>query len=475
MAEMEKLDFQLKTKRGLIVVCIFLALWFSPRPEMVSEQGWHVFAVFVSTIAGFLLKPMPLGAIVMLAMTVLAATRTLSISETLSGFGSHSVWLIVMSFFISRGFSKTGLGKRIGYLFIRALGNTPLGLAYAIGFTNYCLAPAMPSSTARSGGTVCPLVLAVAKAYGSDPEKGTARKIGSYLLFNAFQTNYPVGAAFMTAMAGNTLAASFAGNLGVEITWLSWYWTSLVPALASICSIPLVLWFLYPPEIKKSPEARQMAVEKLKEMGPMSLPEKIMMFAFFLLLTLWVIGSFIGIHATVAAFVGIMFLVFTGVLTWKDVLSERGAYDCLMWFSGLIMMAGFLNKFGVIAWLTSGLSSALAGLPWPVVLVGLAMASMYIAYCFASSTALIGAVYTAYVTLGLANGVPPQLCAMVVAIFCNLQACLTYYSGGSAPIFYSTGYVESSDWLKYGFCISITHLIVWGTVGSVWWKIIGLY
>ncbi len=475
MAEQATMNFELKVKPALVVLAVFLCLWFCPRPEMVPEQGWQVFAIFVSTIVGFLVKPMPLGAIVMLAMTLCAATGTLTINQTLSGFGSHSVWLIVMAFFISRGFSKTGLGRRIGYLFIKKLGRTPLGLAYAIGFTNYCLAPAMPSSTARSGGTVCPLVLAIAQAYDSDPAKGTQRKIGSYLIFNAFQTNYPVGAAFMTAMAGNTLAATFAGDLGVEITWLSWYWAAFLPALVSIMSIPIVLWFIYPPELKHSPEAREMAIEKLKEMGPMTKPEKYMLFAFVLLLSMWVGGSFVGLHPTVAAFIGIMFLVYSGVLTWKDVLSERGAYDCLIWFSGLIMMAGFLNKFGVIAWLTSGISEVLSGMPWPVVLFGLACCSMYIAYCFASSTALIGAVYTAYLTLAITNGCPPELAAMVIAFFCNLQACLTYYSGGSAPIFYSTGYVDSSDWLRCGFIISLVHLVVWGATGAIWWKVIGLY
>lgn len=442
---MKSLEFQLKPKPGLAVLVVFLALWFCPPPQGLTLQAWHVFVTFVCTILGFLTKPLPLGAIVMLALTVLAGTRTLTVPQTLSGFGNHSVWLIVMAFFISRG------------------------------FTNYCLAPAMPSSTARSGGTVCPLTIAVAKAYGSDPATGTERKIGSYLLFTAFQTNYPVGAAFMTAMAGNTLAASMAADLGVQITWLSWFIAALVPALVSICSVPLALYVFYPPEIKKSPEAREMARQKLAEMGPMSLPEKMMLCAFIILLSLWVFGTMLGVHATIAAFVGIMFLVLVGVLTWKDVLSERGAYDCLIWFAGLIMMASYLNKLGVIKWITGGMSGMLAGLPWPVVIFVLAMSSMYLAYCFASSTAMVSAVYAAYLTIALANGVPPELGAMVIAIFINLQACLTYYSGGSAPIFYSTGYIPSGDWLRVGFLVSLVHIVVWFGVGAIWWKIIGLY
>lgn len=473
-ASMQKLDFQLKIRPALYVLALFLCLWFIPCPAGVDPKGWKVFAVFVSTIFGFLMKPMPLGALVLTAITVLAATKALTLKEALSGFGNGSVWLIVMAFFIGRGFIKTGLGNRIAYIFIHKLGHTSLGLAYAFSFTNYIMAPAMPSSTARSG-TICPLVVSVAKTYGSDPEKGTARKIGAFLIFAAFQTNYPTGAAFMTAMAGNPLAAGFAADQGVTITWLTWWWGNLVPALLSLLSVPLALYYLYPPKIKKSPEARDLAARKLEELGPMTLPEKVMLFAFFLLLFLWVVGAYFGLDATVAALIGIVFLIFAGVLTWQDVLSEKGAYDCLVWFSGLIMMAGFLNKFGVIKWITTGLSASIVGFPWPVILLLLCCASMYIAYCFASSTAVIGAVYAAYLGIALAAGAPPVMAALAIAAFCNLQACLTYYSGGSAPIFYGTGYVESGDWLKFGFLMSVLHLIVWGVVGGVWWKIIGLY
>ena len=167
--------------------------------------------------------------------------------------------------------------------------------------------------------------------------------------------------------------------------------------------------------------------------------------------------------------------MYAGVLTWQDVLSEKGAYDCLVWFSGLILMAGLLNKLGVIKWITGGLGASISGLPWPVIIFCLACSSMYIAYCFASSTALISAVYSAYLAIGLAAGTPPMLTAMVIAFFCNLQACLTYYSGGSAPIFFSTGYVESGEWLRCGFLVSVLHLVVWFGVGSIWWKVIGIY
>ena len=56
------LDIQIKPKRALIVLAVFLALWFTPCPEGVDPGGWKVMACFVSTIVGFLTGAMPMGA-----------------------------------------------------------------------------------------------------------------------------------------------------------------------------------------------------------------------------------------------------------------------------------------------------------------------------------------------------------------------------------------------------------------------------
>ena len=139
-----------------ITVLIGLCLWFIPPPEGVGTQAWHLLAIFIATIVGIVIKPLPMGAVAILGITATALTGTLSISEALSGFGNRVIWLLVTAFFISRGFIKTGLGARIAYLIIRALGKNSLGLAYGLAATDLVLSPAIPSNTARAGGVVFP-------------------------------------------------------------------------------------------------------------------------------------------------------------------------------------------------------------------------------------------------------------------------------------------------------------------------------
>ena len=68
---------------------------------------------------------------------------------------------------------------------------------------------------------------------------------------------------------------------------------------------------------------------------------------FSLVLLLWVSGEWHGISATTIACVGLALLLLTRVLEWQDVLDEKAAWDALIWFGGLMMLAAQLDKAGL--------------------------------------------------------------------------------------------------------------------------------
>ncbi|MEG2902846.1 MAG: anion permease, partial [Massilia sp.] len=79
---------------------------------------------------------------------------------------------------------------------------------------------------------------------------------------------------------------------------------------------------------------------------------------------------------TVVALIGLSVLIFTGTLDWDDVLSEKSAWDTLIWFGALVMLAEQLNKLGVIAWGASAMNDAIvtSGMGWTVAGTGLVLA-----------------------------------------------------------------------------------------------------
>ncbi len=233
-----------------ITLAVGIVFWFIPPPEGVKQEAWHLLAIFVATIVGIIAKPLPMGAVALIGVAATALTGTLSIKDALSGFGVPTIWLIGVAFFVSRAIIKTGLGARIALNFMKVLGKKTLGLSYGLGLADLVLAPAMPSNTARAGGVLMPLLRSVSLAYQSDPNEGTQRRVGAFMMLNAFQINIITSAMFMTAMAANPLAARLAGDAGVEITWGQWFLAALVPGVVSLILIPLFVYKVYAPEVK---------------------------------------------------------------------------------------------------------------------------------------------------------------------------------------------------------------------------------
>jgi len=458
-----------------IPLAVAAGLWFIPNPRGVDPAGVHLLAIFVATIVGIILKPLPMGAVAMVGIGATAVSGTLEIGEALSGFGNRVIWLIVLAFFISRGFIKTGLGARIAYLFMAILGRRSLGLGYGLVATDLVLAPAIPSNTARAGGVVFPILRSVAEAYESRPDDGTARRIGTFLTLAAFQGTVITSAMFLTAMAANPLAVELASAQGVEVTWLGWAVAALVPGGLSLALVPWVIYRLAPPGIRATPAAASMARDRLEELGPVGREEWVMLATFVLLLVLWILSGPLGVHTTTTALLGLMVLLVTGVLTWDDVLRERGAWDTLVWFSALVMMASYLTDFGLIPWFSEAVGEWFGGVGWMAGFLALSLLYFYSHYFFASNTAHVSAMYAPFLGVSLALGTPPMLAALVLAFFSNLFSSMTHYGTGPAPVLFGSGYVEVGEWWRLGLMVSLVNLAVWVGVGGVWWRVLGLW
>lgn len=458
-----------------ITVAVGAIIWFIGAPAGLDEKAWHLFAIFVATIVGLIIKPMPMGGVAILSITAVVLTGTLELQDALSGFQNTTIWLIVIAFFISRGFIKTGLGNRVAYMFVKKFGKKTLGLSYSLLVSDLLLSPAMPSNTARGGGIIFPIIRSLSQTFGSDPKDGTEKKIGSFLTKTAFQGNMITSAMFMTAMAANPLAATIAGDAGVNITWTGWAIAALVPGLVSLLVIPYFIYKVYPPEIKETPAAAEMATQKLKEMGPLKKSEWSMISVFLLILGLWIFGEKIAISATTTALIGLSVLLLTSVLSWNDIKKEEGAWDTLVWFAALVMMASFLNTLGMIPWFSDLMGGTVSGMSWVWALGALALIYFYSHYFFASSTAHVSAMYAAFLAVAIAAGAPPMLTALILGFFGNLFGCITHYGSGPAPVFFGSGYVTQNKWWSIGFAISIIHILIWGLVGGIWWKVLGLW
>ncbi|MEZ5314688.1 MAG: anion permease [Chlamydiales bacterium] len=459
----------------LIIILVGLLIWFSPHSENIHNKGWHLFAIFMATILGIIFKPLPMSVFAILSMTILDLTHTLTLEETLAGFHNPIAWLVLFAFFISQGFIKTGLGSRISYYFVSILGRKTLGLSYGLLMSELILAPAIPSVTARTGGVIFPVVQGLAKSFASDPQFGTERRIGSFLMTVAYQGSVITSAMFLTAMAANPFLVELTQQFGYYLSWSQWALAASIPGLINLAIMPFMVFKLYPPIIRKTPNAADFARLKIQEMGKMQKQEWIMLAIFILLIILWISGNMIKMNATIAAMVGLSCLLIFNVLKWEDIVKNYSAWDTYIWFSSLIMIATQLNHLGFTPWLSEQVVQLVGQMNWMPAFTILGLVYFYSHYFFASNTAHVGAMYPAFLMIAISLGTPSMIAILVFAFLSNLMGGLTHYGSGPAPIYYGSNYIELKAWWRIGFLLSLINLSIWIGLGSIWWKLIGIW
>ncbi len=466
-----------------LIACLAVGaiLWFMPVPTELTPQAWHLLVIFMVTIMALIAKPLPMGAVAIIAMLFSILSQTLTPTQTFLAFQEKVVWLVLFALFIAKGFAVTGLGKRVALFFSYLLGRSSLGLGYGLIATDLMIAPATPSVTGRIAGIVFPILKGISNSYKSFPNTDSSRKIGGFLTLVSFQGCCVTSSMFLTAMAANPILLKLTLDQDLALSWGKWALAAVVPGLISLALLPLLIYFLYPPEIKKTPDAPQIAKQQLHAMGPMSPKEWIMLATIGLLLILWIFGRQIttmtGIQMTsvVAAMIGLTILLLTGVLNWKNLVKMDSAWEIFTWFCVLIMLAANLNEMGVVQWFSGLVATRFEGIPWTVAFPCIALLYFYSHYFFASSTAHVTSMFTPFLVLAVGLGTPPMLAAFTLIFFSNLFGGITHYSLAPAPLLFGEGYVDIKDWWRVGFIVSIVNILIWSTIGVGWWKILGFW
>jgi divalent anion:Na+ symporter, DASS family len=458
---------------ALVLLYIVLA-HIIPAPAGITPQGWRQTAIFISVIAGMVTDPLPASALVLIGLTAMGANGT-PMREVLGGYAEPSVWLVLVAMLIAKMMLDCGLARRIALLFVRAVGKTSLGIAYALQMTDVTLASGVPSITARSAGMVLPVGRSIAELFHSHPD-ATRHRLGAYLIAAMYQGSAVACSMFITGQASNLLGASLALKLtGVQVTAPSWFMAAIVPGLLSCLVVPWITFRVLRPEVTHTPEAPTFARAELLKMGRLSRSEWITLLVFLGVGLMWLTTVWHRIDVTLVALVGLGVLLVTGTMSWQSASSERSAWDVFIWYGGMLRMGELLNNTGSTRVLAEHVAGLFVGIPWIVVLVAILVIFFYAHYFFASITAHMLAMFPPFVAVLIGIGVPNLLAVYSLLCLANLTAGLTHYGTTTGPILFGTGYVTRAEWWRAGFFVSVANMVIWLTAGFAWWKFLGFW
>ncbi|MDG2943726.1 anion permease [Bisgaard Taxon 10/6] len=475
-----------KLIRYAVILAFPILTYIFPAPDGLPLIGWHLLGVYIGTIIALILKPFPAPTILLAAVAIAAvmigntpeetvngAKVALKQSAVLDGYKSGTTWLVFAAFSMSAAFVQTGLGRRIAYKMIGAFGSTTLRLGYVNALLDLLISPAMPSTTARGGGIMAPIMQSIAVSLGSEPDK-SPRKAGHYLLLNTYMVVKTTGYITLTAMAPNAVALELMRPiLHIDVNWTQWFIAACVPGFVALLLMPFVTYVLYKPELKEV-DNKEIARKGLEEMGPMKVKEKILSVLFIGAVLGWVFSGFLHLSEFTVAIAAMALILLTSVLSWDDVLKNRAGWTTLTWYGGLLGIAAALKQANFFEWLSSTMSTLIpASNSSPlIVTIFILILSVAVRYLFASGAAYVASMVPVFSAVGLAAGADPLLLALGLLFSNSYGSMVTHYGSAPAAVIYGLGYHDlKSFWITGGVCAIVT-LLIHVTIGFGWWSIL---
>lgn len=470
-----------KIIKGLAPIIVGLAVWMIPTPEGLSPDAWTYLALFVAVVVGLILEPVPTAFVGLIGVVIAVVLKIgppipadgivkegPAINWGLSGFSNSTIWLIFSAFMMAAGYEKSGLGRRISLLLVKALGKTSLGLGYAILVSETILAPFVPSNSARSGGILFPIVKNIPIIYDSYPDKDP-RKLGSYIVWVSLLSTCITSSLFYTGLAPNLLAGSIINEHGITFSWFDWFKGIAPVGILLLLLAPILTYLIYPPTMKKAPDAPKWAAEELKKLGPITRKELLMALSAVVALVLWIGSSTFNINGTTTALVVLAFITLAGIISWDDILGNKAAWNVLLWFGTLVTLASGLRNVGFLKWFATQSGAMLEGYSPMTILIALVIIFYFSHYFFASVTSHVTAMLALFLTIVMAvPGIDPKQAALLLGYTLGFMGILTPYGTGPSPIWYGLGYIPTKTFWALGAVFGVILLAVYLAIGVPW-------
>lgn len=491
-------------------IAVALVVAYLPVPEGLTDTSMRLLGVFAGVIMGLLTADYDMSIILGVALLVLTLTssfmcttadghkiecdrcRTVyregdkghgrwheykcnpiggSFDVAVSGFSNKVAWLVFCAFHIGKAVEKTGFGRRISLTLVREMGQSTIGVGYAVCLAEVILAPFIPSNTARGGGIIYPIVESMITTLGAEEPGG----VGGFLTMVAAIANLLSSSLFVTGMAGNPIVSTKAESIfGIDFGFAEWVIGASVPALLLVSLLPPLMHILFRPRVNFAQLTHEIQRQH-RSMGSVTTGEIKLCCTLLGCLVLWVGTPYFGIHATVVAYMAIIALTILDVLSWSDIVKNYKAWDTFFWLASFIVLAEQLTALGVTDWIGNSLSHSLHDASPLASTLALAMVYFFSMYMFSSISSHVVAFAGPFFAAGHVLGCPPKLLAILVALFSSVAGVLTPFSTGSVAMYASCGYVSQSRWFAIGLLFGVVSIAVVCSVGLLWWKLLGWF
>ena len=252
------------------------------------------------------------------------------------------------------------------------------------------------------------------------------------------------------------------------MSWTDWFITAAPAIIPLLILVPVLTYWLYPPEVKRNGEVSKWAAAQLEKIGPLTRREMALAGVVLLSLVLWVGGGAYAGAATVA-FIAVSLMLITRVLTWDDIAAHKRAWTTFAWLGALIALCDGLNRVGFVQWFANGIAAHMRGFSPRLAMIILLALFVVAHYVFASVDAYATALLPVILLTGAAiPGIPVKEFALLLCMELGIMGAITPFADAASPIYANSGYLPAKDYWRLGTIFGAIFLICFLSIGVPW-------
>ena len=450
---------------------LFFTLTLLLNPFGLDDSANKVMACALLMISWWISEALPMPAVALIPLVLFPLLGIAKISEAAAPYANEVVFLFMGGFMIGLGIEKWNLHRRIALSIVQFTGTNGnqiiLGFILATGFISMWL-----SNTATTMMMLPIAASVIAVVESNNPHNPQMRFFAvSMMLAIAYAANFG-GIATIIGTPPNVAYASFVSKqLNNDISFSAWMLIGLPVSLLLLFSLYFVLIKLFPSRIDSNDEMKMLIKNELSALGPMTVPEKRVLYIFIATASLWIFRDLINnaglvkLDDNMIAVFGalLMFIVPSGnsvkenerILVWSD--TSRMAWGILLLFGGGITLASALEKAGLIKMLGTWLSG-FSGSSVVILVIAITIISLFISEVMSNVAQVI--VFAPVVTgIATATSIDPYMLGIPMTL---AASCASMMPMGTPPnaIVFSTGHLKLSEMMKAGLIMNLVSILL---------------
>lgn len=449
----------------VIGILIFLILIFIPTPAGLSLEGKRALAIFALCLTLWVTNYLPLAITSILGIALIPLFNILTAADTFAIFGNRAVFFILGALIIAAAIYKTGIAKRISYLFISKIDNSFENIILSIIASSYLLSLIMPEHAVAA--ILFPIVFQIVKSLKLTPLESNFAKAA----FLALAWGAVVG-GITTFLGGarNILAVGLLENTyGISISFIEWAKLSIVYSLPLVIISYYIIIYYFKTEVKNIKQRLNTIGKQYHELGPISKDEKLLSILFLFIIASWMFLSG-KVDISVTAILGGVLIFVFNIISWEDIESYIN-WGILLMYGGAIVIATSLTKTGAAKWLSQTIFEYLPQSTFIMLIVIILITKLLTEGV--SNVAAVAIVLPIAFSMGDILNFNPLIITYIVALTGGLAFMLPM---GAPPIAiaFSSGYLKLNEVIKVGLVLNLISIILLYIISVVVWPLFGL-